>query len=161
MLRPAILDDAIYPEVAGDPYATVEAAAVVLLTSALFALGHAGLGVEMVAAQFVGGVVLWLVGIGVAYYLGTEVAPGLHNTTWRRTFRALAFAGAPRSIGLLLVLPGVGVWFVAAAMALTIAAYTQAILYLFDVDLRTAGSIALGANIAQLIGFVVVLLILA
>ena len=115
----------------------------------------------MVAAQFMGGIVLWLVGLGICYYLGTEIAPGLHDSTWLRAFRVLAFASMPRALVLLLIVPGVGIWFAAAAMALMVTAYTQAVQYLFELDLRTSVQIALAANIPTLLGFVIVLLIVA
>ena len=156
-MRPVLLDQTIYREVARDRYATAESAAVVFASGALFALGHLGLGLQMVAAQFLAAIVLWLIGLGITFYLGTEVAGGLHDSTLLRTFRVLAFASVPRA----LVLPGVGIWFAAAAMALTIAAYAQAIQQLFEVDLRVSVQIAVAANLTPLIGFVVVLLILA
>ena len=161
LARPILLDQTIYRDVARDPYATAESAAVVFASGALFALGHLGLGLQMVAAQFLAAIVLWLIGLGITFYLGTEVAGGLHDSTLLRTFRVLAFASVPRALVLLLVLPGVGIWFAAAAMALTVAAYTQAIQQLFDLDLRVSAQIALAANLTPLIGFVVVLLILA
>lgn len=160
-MRPLMLDQSIYRDVARDPYATAESAAIIFASGLLYALGHLGLGIQMVAAQFFGAMVLWAVSLGVTYYLGTEVAPGLHNTTWLRTFRALAFASVPRALVLLLILPGVGIWFAAGAITLMIAAYTQAIQELFDVDLATAAKIAFAANIITLLGLVIVLLIVA
>jgi len=155
------MDPAIYREVARDPYATVESAAIVFASAGFFALGHLWLGLDMVAAQFLGGIVLWLVGLGICYYLATEVAPGLHNSTWLRTFRVLAFASVPRALVLLLIVPGVGIWFAAAALALMVAAYTQAVQQLFDLDVRMSARIAVATNIPTLIGFVIVLLIVA
>ena len=50
-------------------------------------------------------------------------------------------------------------WLIGAA--LMIAAYTQGVQYLFELDLRTSLQIAVAANIPTLIGFVIVLLIVA
>lgn len=160
MLRPMLLDRGIYREVAADPSATAEAAALVLVTSLLFALGHLALGFELAAAQFPAAVLLWLVSFGTTYYLGIEVAPGLAGTSGRQLFRAIAYANVPRALFLLLLVPGAGAWLGLAAIGLTLTAYTFAITETLDLDLRMAASVALAANLAPLISFVVALLIL-
>jgi hypothetical protein len=160
LARPILFDRTIYREVAADPYATTEAGAVVILTSLLYAIGHARLGVELALAQFPAAAVLWAVSLGVTYYLGTEVAPGLHGSGWRRVFRAVAFANVPRALVVLLLIPGAGAWLALAGVAITLVAYTQAIMETLDLDLRSAASVAFAANLASLISFAVALLIL-
>ena len=160
ILRPVLLDRTIYREVAADPFATTEAGALVLATSFLYALGHVTLGLQFAAAQFPAAVVLSLVSFGITYYLGAEVAPGLAGTGRRPVFRAMAYANIPRALVVLLLVPGVGAWLAVAAMGLTLVAYTLAIVETLDLDLRSAASIALAANLASLISFAVALLIL-
>ena len=75
-------------------------------------------------------------------------------------FRAIAFANVPRALVVLLLVPGVGAWIALAAMGLTLIAYTQAIMETLDLDLRSAVSIAVAANLASMISFGVALLIL-
>lgn len=160
ILRPVLLDRAIYREVAADPFATTEAGALVLATSLLYAFGHVGLGLQFALAQFPAAVVLWLVSFGITYYLGAEVAPGLAGTSARPVFRAMAYANVPRALVVLLLVPGAGAWLAVTAMALTLVAQTLAIEETLDLDLRSAASVALAANLASLISFAVALLIL-
>ena len=160
VLRPVLLDRTIYREVAADPFATNEAGAIVLVTSLLYALGHVVLGLQLAAAQLPAAVVLWLVSFGITYYLGAEVAPGLAGTSGWPLFRAMAYANVPRALVVLLLVPGVGAWLALAAVALTLAAYTSAIMEVLELNLRSAASVALAANLASLVSFAVVLLIL-
>ena len=160
LVRTFLLDRSLFREVAANPYGTTEAGAIVLVTSALYAIGHLRLGIEMAAAQFPAALVLWAASFGIAYYLGTEVAPGLHGTKALRVFRALAYANVPRALALLLIIPFGAIWVGLVVIGLTLATYTVALMETMDLDLRSSASIALAANLAPVISFAVAILIL-
>ena len=70
LLRPALLDASVYAEILNDSSAALYR--VLFLTSAAAALGHIAFGTNAVVAQFVAGLLLWLIGLGIARYLVTS-----------------------------------------------------------------------------------------
>ena len=127
LLGAARLDPAAYEQVARDPTATGQAAAVVALVTVATAIGSAAeaTAVELAAVLLVGPT-LWLVLALANGVVGTRLAPAPPATGLGAFLRALGFAETPGLLAACGVVPAVGpaiaalvgVWtFVAAVVA--------------------------------------------
>ncbi len=116
MIRAAKLDKEFYEEVEHDPSYSQDALAVVILVSALGALGGflnslfsgvnilaAILGLILSLALAIGGYYLW---VFVAQYVGTRFFKGTGD--FGEVQRAFGFAYAPQALNLLAAIPCVG-----------------------------------------------------
>jgi len=167
LLRPLLLDSSVYAELLREPSTAI--ARVLLLTSAVAALSHVVLGVGPALTMFVAALVLWGAALGIVRYLATsDVASyGLRarDPNLGELAVVLAYANVPRSLLALVAIPLASGHFLAAlvlaaaVLALTVAAFSQAINALLDVDPRSAGTIALVANTPWIFSYLLSLII--
>ncbi len=109
MIRAIRLDPALYRQVADNPEYTNEAVIIAVITSVVAALG--GLGGSNPAASFflqlisnlLFGWILWAM---VAYFVGAYLFKG--RSSPMEMMRTLAYAGVPRLLGILSLIPCVG-----------------------------------------------------
>ncbi len=106
MIGAARLDAATYEEVEADRAATWQAAAVVAVVVLASAVGGMQRGESGISLGLVGAFVLWLVGAGVVYFIGTQVFEG--TADWGEMLRTMGFAQSPGVLYVLAALPVVG-----------------------------------------------------
>ena len=109
MLGAARLDAATYGQVARDPTATGQAAAVVALATVAAAIGSwADSSAVELAAVLLVGPVLWIVFALATGFVGTRLAPAPPGTGLGALLRALGFAETPGLLAVLGAVPAVG-----------------------------------------------------
>ena len=116
----ARLDRSTYEEVEHDRDATMQAAAVVLVTSAAAGIGAVSSdGTLALIGYSAAGLLGWAVYAWLTYFIGTRVfATAETSADWGELARTLGFASAPRLLLLLGLVPGlfgvvglvVGIW---------------------------------------------------
>jgi len=151
MLRAAKLDPTLYEEVEADKATMSQALGVVLLTglaTGISGMGRAGLGGLVSGALW--GVIAWLVGSLVMYYVGTRwFADEKTQADYGQMLRTLGFAASPgilRIFGIIGSLRGLMFWGTSFWMIATmVIAVRQALDY----------STTSRAVIVSLIGFVI------
>jgi hypothetical protein len=128
MLRALAFDRSLYAEVAGDPQATRQAAAVVASVAASAAVGtvlleswHPGAIVGAVVAALLH----WLLWSGMESSIGRTLFG--RRTSLEGHVRALGFAQAPQLLAVFAFVPTVGAWMVLGARLLTMLAGNQAL----------------------------------
>ena len=166
MIRAARLDKEFYEEVEHDPSYSQDALAVVILVSAIGAVGaflgaifsginiiYALLGLIVSLALAVGGYYLW---VYVAQFVGTRFFKGTGD--FGEVQRAFGFAYAPQALNLLAAIPCVGGLISIVAWLWSIAAGFIAIRQSLDQDDTNA---ILTAIVSGIVVFVVTALIRA
>jgi hypothetical protein len=156
----AALDTAIYEEVEADESATIQALAVVLLSSVAAAIGAAGMeGPRVTNVVFAGVVslVTWAAWAAITYQIGTRILPGMRtDANVGQLMRTLGFAATPGLLRCLGVMPAVfypvfavtSVWMLAAMVV----AVRQALDY--QSTMRAVGVCVLGWLLALVMTFV-------
>jgi hypothetical protein len=116
IIRIIKFDVAVYNEIEKDEEATREAWWIVIITTALAALGS-GVAVSMVpeagmgffgtfVSNWVAGIVGWLLWALITWLIGTRLFQG--QATYWELARTLGYASAPRILGVLAVIPCLG-----------------------------------------------------
>lgn len=109
MLRAARLDATVYEEVEADTSATMQATAVVLLSSIAGGIGVAHDGIGGLIGGAIASLIGWYVWAFLTYYIGTKWLP--EPTTEADTgqmLRTLGFASAPGILRIAGIIPGLG-----------------------------------------------------
>lgn len=120
------LDSSVYKEVEHDPAATSQAAVVVIAASITTSVSwYFGVSSALLIVHgALQALVAWLVGAGVIWLVGTKALPGRNTEAdWGQLLRTVGFAQAPGLLGLLKVVPLVGL-FVPYVVALWVIAAT-------------------------------------
>jgi len=113
----ARLDRAIYEEVEHDAGATPQAAAVVVLASLAFGVGHAGQGGGLLTGM-VASLLGWVVWATITWLVGTRLLPTAStHADLGQLLRTIGFSAAPGVLAIFALVPLVG-WLVALAAAL-------------------------------------------
>lgn len=126
MIRAARLEGELYREVAVDPLAMRQAILVVLAAGLLSGLGGVTGGFEVVLTSVMLAPFGWLITSFLAYVIGRRVL-GVPGANLEALARALGFAHAPALIGVLAVIPTVGLGIALILICWRIAAMTIAI----------------------------------
>ncbi len=126
MIRAARLEGDLYREVAADSQATSQAIFVVLAAGLLSGLGGVTGGFEVVLTSVMLAPFGWLITSFLAYVIGRRVM-GAHGANLETVARALGFAHAPALIGVLAIIPTVGIVIAVALICWRLAAMTVAI----------------------------------
>ncbi|MCC6236501.1 MAG: hypothetical protein IT299_02880 [Dehalococcoidia bacterium] len=136
--RAALLDAALYREVAADPAATGQAFILVTVIGVIGSLAAVSAGMEIAVASALLAPVAWLVTAGLAQLIGTRVMGAPREGAWERAARTLGFAHAPAVAGALALLPYVGVVVLVVLTAWRIAAMVVALRAAFELSLPQA-----------------------
>ncbi|MFN8639186.1 MAG: YIP1 family protein [Dehalococcoidia bacterium] len=126
MIRAARLDGDLYREVALDARAMPQAILVVLAAGLLSGLGGLAGGFDVVLTSVMLAPFGWLITSFLAYVIGRRVM-GAGGASLEAVARALGFAHAPALIGVLAVIPTVGILIAVALICWRLAAMTVAI----------------------------------
>lgn len=137
-LRAALLDSALYREVAADPAATTQAFALVLLIGLAGSLAAISAGVELAIASALLAPVAWLVTAGLTQLIGTRVMGASRTDAWERVARTLGFAHAPAILGAFALLPYIGLAVLALLTAWRVAAMVVAVRAALELSLSQA-----------------------
>ena len=127
VVRAARLEGELYREVATDTRATPQAIFVVLAAGLLSGLGGATGGFEVVITSVMLAPFGWLITSFLAYFIGRRVMGAGGATSLEAMARALGFAHAPALIGVLALIPTVGIAIAVALICWRLAAMTLAI----------------------------------
>lgn len=145
MVGAAALDAAIYEEVEADERATIQAAAMVLLSSAAAGIGATGLGGHALTnVMFVSTVALlaWAAWAVVIFEIGVRVMPQPQTrSSIGELLRTIGFATTPGCLRVLGVLPGVTIPVFAVTAVWMLAAMIVAVRQALDYE-NTARAIA-------------------
>ena len=119
MKRAALLDVGLYEAVEADRSATAQAAAVVALVAIAQAIGSADGGAGGIVATLMAALVGWFIWSGITYLIGDKLLGG--TATWGELLRTIGFAQSPGVLGILGIVPllGVLIRFVVAIWILT------------------------------------------
>jgi hypothetical protein len=141
------LDASVFHEIEDDPNATSQAYLIVTLSSALNALGFAVLSewpVPAFIAGFVNLIVGWVVWAATTHYLGRWAFKG--RGTLGQMLRLLGYASAPNALGVLALVPCLGLLPAFAAWLLSMVVGVVAVKEALDVSLWAAiGVVIIGA----------------
>lgn len=161
-IRAAKLDRAVYEEVEADRTATTQAATVVAVSSILAGIGATEGALSQAITTTITALVAWAAYAWIAYYVGTRLIPDPGTKAdWGEVARTLGFASAPRAVGVLGVVPGLGVLAVAVAGLWTLVATVVAVQAALDVRTGKAIGIAVVSYVGlALVQYVVVSLAL-
>jgi hypothetical protein len=110
LIGAAALDAAIYEEVEGDPTATSQAMAIVILSSLAAGIGARGFGSSFSSVAFFGVVALmsWAAWALVMFEIGSRIMPDPETrTSPGELLRTLGFAATPGLSSLLGAVPGI------------------------------------------------------
>ncbi|NLG28679.1 MAG: hypothetical protein GX557_12265 [Chloroflexi bacterium] len=122
LLRMVKFDNTVYKEIEEDENANTDALVIVLVAGLLAAIGGAigaGSGFVGFILQFVGNVLVrWLLWSAVTWYVGTKLFGG--QATFIEMARVLGYATAPMALGLLSLIPCVGIIVAIATFALSV-----------------------------------------
>lgn len=153
MLRALTFDRSLYTEVARDPRATQQAAAVVAAVAASAALGtvfleswHPGAIIGAVVAALLH----WLLWSWLESLIGRVLFR--RETSLATHVRALGFAQAPQLLAVFAFVPTVGSWTVLGARLLTMLAGNQALGATLELHRRQAIAIRVASFAIALVG---------
>jgi hypothetical protein len=113
----AVLDATVFAEVEGDPTATRQALAIVVLGALARTVGASRTGVVELGGGALQGVAGWFLFTVLAWFVGVRLFGG--EGSWGASIRPLGFAQAPAAFGLFALLPRVG-WLVETLVVLWI-----------------------------------------
>jgi hypothetical protein len=106
--RAAKLESGLYDEVKADKEANEQAVGVVVIATLAHALADP-VGIVFFILSPVLGIALWLLGLGIVYWLGVKVFPEAETEDdFGGVLRAFGFSTAPGLIVLIGILPGLG-----------------------------------------------------
>ncbi|MFQ5839929.1 MAG: YIP1 family protein [Candidatus Methylomirabilales bacterium] len=162
IIRAAKLDTRLYEEVEADEQATMQAMAVVLLSSVAAGVGAPGGGLGRILVGGIVALVGWFIWAYLTYWIGTRLLPEAStHADHGQLLRTIGFASAPGLIRVLGVFPGLtwivfhaaGIWMLVA----TVIAVRQALDY--RSTWRAVGVCAIGWVVYVVIGVAVWLLL--
>lgn len=163
VLRACKLDSELYEEVEADRDATMQAALVVVLSSAASGIGlAAGMGLFGVVVFSLAALLGWYIWAYLTYFIGTRLLPEEQTEADHgQLLRTLGFASAPGMLRIFGVVPGIGplsfpisaVWMLFA----TVIAVRQALDY--SSTLRAIGVCIIGWIIYAMITFIPAMLL--
>ncbi len=137
-VRAALLDPALYREVAADPAATTQALVLVTLIGLTGSIGAISAGVDLAIASALLAPVAWVVTAGLAQFIGTRVMGAPRAEAWERVARALGYAHAPAILGVFALLPYVGVVVLVLLTAWRVVAMVLAVRAAFGLSVSQA-----------------------
>src|SRR5688572_8836444 len=112
MIGASLLNRRVYEEVEADRSATPQAVIVVLLSSAGGGIAAAALGAQTLTDVIVGMVaslIAWIAWATLTYVIGTHLLPEPQTRAdTGELLRTVGFASAPGLLGVLAVIPGIG-----------------------------------------------------
>jgi hypothetical protein len=151
------LDAGVYSEIEHDPAAMGQAGVVVVLASLAAGIGSGvQLGATGLIAATIGGLIGWAVSTAVVWLIGVQIMK--HTSDYNELLRTLGFASAPRLIGVLGVIPGLGIVASLVAGILGLVAYVVAVREALDV---TTGRAIFVCVLAYLVAVAVVVVMVA
>jgi hypothetical protein len=158
IIRVITMDQTVYAEVEHDDTLTSEALTVVIIASALAALGAAigsGAFIGTLLWQFISGVVIsWAFWAFLTQVIGTTIFQG--EAELGEMLRVIGYASAPRALGLLGFIPIIGWLFSLAGALLSLVAGFFAVREGLDLDTtKTIATVVIG----WIVSFVITLII--
>ncbi|HVY54308.1 MAG TPA: YIP1 family protein [Thermodesulfobacteriota bacterium] len=163
MLRASKLDANLYEEVEADKSATVQAAAIVIISSLAAGVGSVGVfGIQGLIFMTIGALVGWLIWAFLTFIIGTKLLPEPQTKSdMGEMLRTIGFSSSPGVLRILGVIPVigaiinfvVGIWMLVAM----IIAVRQALDY--KITWRAVGVCVIGFIIYFVIMFFIIKLI--
>lgn len=151
------LDASVYSEIEHDPSAMGQAVGVVVLASLAAGIGSGvDLGAVGLIAATIGGLIGWAISTAVVWLIGVRIMH--HTSDYNELLRTLGFASAPRLIGVLGAIPGLGMLASVVAGILGLVAYVVAVREALDV---TTGRAVFVCVLAYLVAIAVVIVMVA